>query len=111
MTTIGTILSAGLLLLASLLALLAAVGLLRFNTVMARTHPVTKAITLGVVAVCVAGALRVEDPTDALRLLLVAVFQIVTAPIAAHMVARAAHRVGSGGTRDLPIDELRESGR
>lgn len=111
MSAAGTVITAVLLLTASALALLSATGLLRFDTVMARTHPVTKSITLGVVVVCIAAAIRVEDPTDSLRLVLVAVFQIITAPIAAHMVARAAHRVGSGGTRDLPIDELRDRPR
>jgi len=111
MNTVIAVLTAFMLLSASMLALLAAIGLLRFDTVMARTHPVTKAITLGVVFACVAAAIQVDTTTDTMRLLLVALFQIITAPIAAHMVARAAHRVGSGGSRDLPLDELREAER
>ncbi len=103
------VLTGALLLTACTLTLFAGLGLLRFQTVFARTHPVTKAITLGVVTVCLAAALQVDEPSDVFRLLLVAGFQIITAPIAAHMVARAAHRVGTSQARGLPIDELRDA--
>lgn len=109
MSTILTVVTAGLLLTASILALLAALGLLRFKSVYARSHPVTKAITLGVVTVCLGAALRVDDPSDTAKLLLVAGFQVLTAPIAAHMVARAAYRAEAGSTSHLKIDELRDA--
>lgn len=108
MNTAVTVITAVLLLSASALALLTTLGLVRFRTILARSHPVTKVITIGVVAVCAAGALRVEDPSDAARLILVAILQIITAPIAGHMVARSAHRAGSGGARELEVDELRD---
>lgn len=104
-----TVITAGLLLIASTLTLLASIGLLRFDTVYGRIHPVTKAITLGVVLAAVAAALQVGDPSNVAKLVLVAVFQVVTAPIAAHMVARAAHRTGERATTHLAIDELRDA--
>ena len=109
MNTVIMVVTMVLLVAASVLTLLAALGLLRFNTVYARSHPVTKAITLGMVAVCVAAAIQVPAGRDTLKLLLVAAFQVVTAPIAAHMVTRAAHRTGDWPTKQLAVDELRDA--
>ena len=95
MTALVDVLTAVLLLTASSLTLLAAIGLQRFQSVFARIHPVTKAITLGVVTVSLGAALQAEATEDALKLLLVAVLQLVTSPIASHMVARAAYRAGT----------------
>ena len=100
------ILVAGLLLLACSLALVTGIGLQRFDSVFARIHPVTKAITLGVVIVCIAAAIRVDDAGNTAKLLLVAVFQIITAPIASHMVARAAYRSGTELNPNMTVDEL-----
>ena len=100
------ILVSGMLLLASALALVTAIGLQRFDSVFARIHPVTKAITLGVVIVCIAAAIRVDDAGNTAKLLLVAGFQIITAPIASHMVARAAYRSGTELNPNMTVDEL-----
>lgn len=107
MSTVLTFLTAALLLLAASLALVSAVGLMRFRSVYARSHPVTKAITLGVVAVCVAAAVQVDHPSDTAKLLLVAGFQVLTAPISAHLVARAAYRSGSAGADHMRVDEMK----
>lgn len=103
------IVSAALLLLASMLALLAAVGLQRFGSVFARLHPATKAITLGVVLAAAGAALVVNSVADSAKLLLAALLQLVTAPIAAHMTARAAYRAGTETSPGMQIDELATS--
>lgn len=105
----ATVVTATLLLLSASLTLIASLGLVRFDSIFAVVHPVTKAITLGVVLVCVAAAIQVDDVSDVLRLILVAVFQVVTAPVASHMVARAAHRAGGRAVDSLDIDELRDA--
>ena len=51
-------------------------------------------------------ALSTRTITVAVALLLVVVFQMITAPISAHMVARAAYRTGAVKARDLAADEL-----
>lgn len=106
MSTLLTVVTGALLFLAAALALLSAVGLMRFRSVYARSHPITKAITLGVVAVCIAAAVQVDDPSDTAKLLLVAGFQVLTAPISAHLVARAAYRSGSAGSGHMRVDEM-----
>ena len=52
------------------------------------------------------GVLVVEDGTDRAKLVLVAVFQFLTAPVAAHMIGRAAYRAGEGDLDDLVVDDL-----
>ena len=106
MSGVLDLLTAFLLLTASTLALLAAIGLQRFDSVFARIHPATKAITLGVVTVAIGAAIQADSAGDTAKLLLVAVLQVVTSPIASHMVARAAYRAGTEISPHMQIDEL-----
>ena len=103
------VVSALLLLSGVALALVAALGLVRFPDVFSRMHAATKPATLGLLLVTVGAALRMDDGGDAVKLLLVAAFQFLTAPIAAHMVGRAAYRSGAGALDELVVDELRDT--
>lgn len=100
------VLSAALLLTGVLLAVVAALGLVRLPDVLSRMHAATKPATLGLLLVTVGAALRMEQQEDAVKLLLVAAFQLLTAPVAAHMIGRAAYR--SGAAAQLVVDELRD---
>lgn len=86
--------------------LLGAVGLLKFPSVLARMHPATKSLTLGLTSILVGSALAVERVGDAVQLLLVAALQFVTAPIAAHMVGRASYHAYPDVRAQLSLDEL-----
>jgi multicomponent Na+:H+ antiporter subunit G len=90
-------------------ALLAGIGLQQFDDVFARIHAATKAITLGLVLVLAGAALRVDEPGDVAKLGLVAVLQFLTAPVAAHMVGRAAYRAGTELSEHTVVDELGEA--
>jgi multicomponent Na+:H+ antiporter subunit G len=90
------------------LAVVAGVGLLRFPDVFSRMHAATKPATLGLLMVTVGAALVMEDGSHRAKLLLVCGFQFLTAPVAAHMIGRAAYRAGTGDLDDLVLDELRE---
>lgn len=89
--------------------LLAAVGLQRFDDVFSRIHAATKAITLGVVLVAGAAALQMERTSDVVKLLLVVVLQLVSAPVSAHVVGRAAYWSGGELSPGTVVDELEES--
>ena len=102
------VVSAVLLLSGVLLAIAAAIGLVRFPDVFSRMHAATKPSTLGLLLIVVGASLRMDDGSDAVKLLLVAAFQFVTAPVAAHMVGRAAYRAGTGDLDDLVADEMRD---
>lgn len=90
------------------LSLVAGIGILRFPGLYSRMHAATKPSTLGLLLVLAGAALRMADPGDVVELALVAAFQLLTAPVAAHMVGRAAYRSGAAGTRNAEVDELAE---
>lgn len=102
----STALASAFLLLGVSLAVTASIALHRFPDVFARMHAATKPATLGLALVLGAAAIRVEQRADVAKLLLVVLLQFVTAPVAAHMVGRAAYRAGTELSPDTVIDEL-----
>jgi len=86
--------------------LLAALGLWRFDDLYSRIHAATKAITLGVLLVIVAAALRMTHLDDTLKLILAAIFQLLTAPVSGHMLGRAAYWVGTPLSPHTVVDQL-----
>ena len=94
------------LLLGAFLCLTAGLGLLRFPDVLSRMHAGTKPQVLGVLLVMVGGAIRLHGMAATWMLLLVALFQLVTAPVSAHMVSRIAYRRRHVRRDLLLVDEL-----
>lgn len=86
-------------------ALVAAIGVVRFPDVLTRMHAATKPQTLGLLLILAGLALRIESMTDLTLVLIVAAFQLLTAPVAAHMVGRAAFRTGQVDHASLTVDE------
>lgn len=78
----------------SIFSLVAAVGLLRLPDLYTRMHAAAKAGTLGSGLMLIALALVAEDFATTTRALAGVVFILLTAPIAAHLLARAAYVVG-----------------
>jgi len=72
---------------------LGVLGLFRMPGVLLQLHAASKAVFLGVIAFCVASTATGEGEVIA-RAALIAVFLLLTTPVAAHAVARAAHRTG-----------------
>ena len=90
----------------ALLALVAAIGILRFPDVLTRMHSATKPQVLGLLLILIGLGLRLRDPATVGLLAMVAVFQLVTTPIASHMVGRASFRAGQVRHDLLVVDEL-----
>jgi len=101
------IVAAAFALLGAVLALLASLGLWRFDDVFSRIHASTKATTLGVLLVVAAAMLQVELWGDAMRLMLVATLQLISAPVAGHMIGRAAFWSDPPVSHHAVIDQLR----
>ena len=103
------IVGAVLVVLGALLALAAAIGLLRLPDVLSRMHAATKPQTAGLVLIVIGTALLLRTSADVWMLLLVGAFQLVTAPVTAHLVGRLAYR--SGGVRPdlLHRDDLADT--
>ncbi|RBY80494.1 monovalent cation/H(+) antiporter subunit G [Blastococcus sp. TF02A-26] len=74
------------------LCLTAGLGLVRFPDVLSRMHAGTKPQVLGVLLVMVGAAIRLHGWSATWMLLLVAAFQLLTAPVSAHMISRVAYR-------------------
>jgi multicomponent Na+:H+ antiporter subunit G len=87
--------SGGLMVIAGLFSLLACVGMLRFPDVYTRLHAASKAGTLGLGLVFIAAAIASLDGWVAVRALAGLVFLLLTAPVAAHILALAALRSGT----------------
>ncbi|MEU6202241.1 monovalent cation/H(+) antiporter subunit G [Micromonospora musae] len=104
--TVADWLGAACLVSGALLALAAAIGVLRFPDVLDRMHAATKPQTLGVLLLLAGVALRLRTPADLGMVALVAVFQLATAPVAAQMIARSAYRAGRVDPTLLDVDEL-----
>ena len=82
--------------------LISAIGLVRMPDIYTRMHAGTKTTTIGIILIVV-GAGFIE-PSWAWKLILLAVFILLTNPLSSSVIARAAHTDGS----TLESDELKE---
>lgn len=96
-----------LLIIGSLFSLLGAVGVVRMPDLFTRLQASTKAGTLGVGFIMIASAMHFADVGTVVRSLLVILFLFLTAPVAAHIIARAAYSVKVPIWDRTDIDELR----
>ncbi|MEM6728857.1 MAG: monovalent cation/H(+) antiporter subunit G [Pseudomonadota bacterium] len=86
--------AAVLVIIGGVLATLAGVGIVRLPDVFIRMHAATKVGTLGSGMIMAGVAVFFGDPAVVLRCLLIIFFLLLTAPIGAHMIGRAALRIG-----------------
>jgi multicomponent Na+:H+ antiporter subunit G len=105
---LAEVVSATCLVLGCLLTLLAAIGLLRLSDVLARMHTTAKPQVLGVLLSLVGVGLQLRSGTDVAMLVAIGAFQLLTVPVAAHMVGRAAYRTGQVDPGMLDHDDLAE---
>jgi multicomponent Na+:H+ antiporter subunit G len=101
--------AAVLLVLGGVLSLAAGVGLVRFPDALSRLHAATKPQVLGLVFVILAIALASRNWSTILALAPVLLFQMLTAPISAHMVGRAAYRTENFREDLLVADDLHDA--
>lgn len=88
--------------------LTAGLGLVRFPDVLSRMHAGTKPQVLGVLLLVMVGAaIRLHGWSATWMLLLVAVFQMLTTPVIAHLISRVAYRRRHVRRDLLLVDELR----
>lgn len=105
--TIREIVTLLLVLIAALMCAAAGLGLLRFPDVLARLHAATKPQILGLMAVCADIAINSLSLGTLTMGVAIVFFQALTAPISAHMVARASYRAGNYRPDVLITDELK----
>jgi len=84
----------------------AGLGIWRFKDIYMRMHAATKAGSLGLGLILLAMALQDPSPAVIVKCVLVIAFIFLTAPIAAHMISRAAYIHQSELSDKTRADEL-----
>lgn len=97
-----------LMVLGGLLSVSAAVGMVFLPDVAARLQAATKPQVLGLLLVMLGAAPFLSWDSAVVLLALVGIFQLVTAPVLAQLVARSAYRAGAWRRDLLVVDELAE---
>lgn len=91
----------------SLFILLSAIGLLRMPDLFTRMSATTKASTLGIGLVLIGTAIFWVDIGIAARAIAIILFLLLTAPVAAHIIGRAAYFDKVPLWDQTDIDELK----
>jgi multicomponent Na+:H+ antiporter subunit G len=97
------------LLLSALFSVAAGIGLMRFPDALTRMHAATKPQVFGLMLVLAALALSERSWATLPTLTPILLFQMLTAPISAHMIGRAGYRAGNVSEEHLHSDELDEA--
>ena len=100
--------AAALVLVGSIFALTASIGLLRLPDLYTRMHAASKAGTLGSCVMLIALAVYADDLAVTTRALGGVVFFLLTAPVSAHLLAKAAHASGLATVEYVGLGRLCE---
>ncbi|MDH6230087.1 multicomponent Na+:H+ antiporter subunit G [Mesorhizobium soli] len=95
----------------AMFTLVASIGLLRLPDLYTRMHAASKAGTLGSCVVLIALAVQTPDLAIATRALAGVVFFLLTAPISAHLLAKAAHAAGYRLWEESVMDDIADAPR
>jgi multicomponent Na+:H+ antiporter subunit G len=101
-------LAAALIVLGSLFALVGAIGLVRLPDVYARSHAASKAGTIGSGLAMLAIAVAAPEIYVATRAIAGLLFFLLTAPVAAHLLMRAAYIAGYPMWGGAVVDAMRQ---
>ncbi|MEU6697295.1 monovalent cation/H(+) antiporter subunit G [Pseudonocardia sp. NPDC046786] len=104
---VTAVLSAVLMLAGGLSCLLGALGLVRLPDLPARLQATTKPQTLGLLLILLGVAVQLEFENSS-TLVLVVLFQVLTAPVISQVVGRSAYRSGAIDRDSLVVDDLGE---
>ncbi|GBE65395.1 Na+/H+ antiporter subunit G [Mycobacterium sp. MFM001] len=89
----------------AVLALTAAIGVVRFGDTLSRMHSATKPQVLGLLLVLAGAAIRLRGNPDVGMLVLTGTFTVITAPVVAHRVGQLAYRE-QNIRGSLTVDEM-----
>ena len=92
----------------SAFTLIAGIGLVRFRDTFSRIHAAAKPQMLGLMLMCAGLVLITRSWRWFAICTLVLAIQMVAAPVASHLLGRAAYRTGLADEGPLVIDELTE---
>jgi multicomponent Na+:H+ antiporter subunit G len=92
----------------ALFTLVAAIGVYRLPDLLMKMHASTKAGTLGAGLILVAVIITFDDIGVSTRAFATIIFLILTAPVAAHLIGRAAYVSGVKFWKGTIIDEMKD---
>lgn len=106
----GEVVGAILILIGAVFSLISAIGNVRLPDVYTRSHAASKSSTLGVLCALVGTLLYfvITDGYFSIRLILGIFFVFLTAPVAAHVICRAAYRHRVPLSEGTAEDELKD---
>ncbi|MDX1388877.1 MAG: monovalent cation/H(+) antiporter subunit G [Acidobacteriota bacterium] len=87
------------------LILVAAIGIVRMPDLLMRMHASSKAGTLGAVLILIAVAVSFADTAIVMRVTLIVLFLFLTAPLSAHLIARAGYCKGTPACDETVVDQ------
>jgi len=93
----------------ALFMFVAAVGIVRLPDLYTRMHAAAKVGTLGITGLILAAAVHFNEIAVSTQATLIIVFFFLTAPIAAHMISRAAYHTGVKLSDHSVLDELKNN--
>jgi multicomponent Na+:H+ antiporter subunit G len=102
------IISGIIILLGSFFILISAIGIIRMPDLFTRMSATTKASTLGVGLVLLGTALFWQDIGISSRSIIIIIFLFLTAPVAAHIIGRAAYFDKVPLWNKTKVDELKD---
>lgn len=100
--------ASALLLLGCAFLFLGALGIVRMPDLYLRMSASSKAVTLGVGFMVIALAIHLRDATVTTRAVLLIVLFFLKAPVAAHMLGRAAYTLGVPLWESTHMDEMKQ---
>ncbi len=106
MAGLATYIAGLLLIVGAAFSLVATIGLLRFPDVYTRLHAAAKAGPVGAGSVLLAVAIYSASFSITLRVLAAIVFLVLTSPISAHLLARAAYSAGIRPNTLTKVNEM-----
>ena len=111
MTAVVEIITGVMLVVGASFALVASIGIIRLKDVYMRMHAASKAGTLGSGVMLLALAVHATDLAVVTRAIAGVVFFLLTAPISAHLLAKAAYAAGYRPCADTKEDALAKAVR
>lgn len=107
---LNDILTVTLVLTGALFILTAAIGVVRLPDVLCRSHAVAKALTLGMFLMLLGLWVHLGDSNAALKISLAIFFQLVTIPVASHLVGLLALQKNLPRWKERPLNDHRKPG-
>lgn len=106
MNLLSDIVTSVLILTGAVLALTAAIGVVRFPDTLSRMHAATKPQVVGLILILLGAFNHLRGNVDIWMIALVGIFTVLTAPIIAHTVGQVAYREQRVREGLFMVDEL-----